>query len=231
MQLYSFQYPPRFKIGSQGGIAQSEHEDLLFQQKMTYGRISNEDLKNKLKQSIVVPESIDDMKYAIHNFKGLCIFFFGSEAVVIHELNKLLAHVNMNHFIYETLAYEDNTFIAKVLFSIDHNIQSWLLECETCENRCDVDNSLINFSSMTSSIKKREFRMTLPHNFYRKSNIDSSESNQTTSSKKRNLHQHSSTDPLLESTHPASKRANFEKEPPIQMEDNHRIQDWNISKD
>ncbi len=222
---------PRLKMGSKSGIAQSEHEDLLFQQKMTYGRISNEDLKNKLKQSIVVPESIDDMKYAIHNFKGLCVFFFGEEAMVIHELNKLLTHINSNHFIYETLAHEDDTFIAKALFSIDHNIQSWLLECETCENRCDVDDSLINFSSMTSSIKKREFRMTLPHNFYRKSNHqqDSLDPTPATSNKKRNNYHSTTDDPLLEP--PASKRVNFEKEPPIQMEENHRIQDWNISKD
>ena len=102
------------------------------------------------------------MIHNLHNMASASSIFFGPTSILTVNLESWQPEISSNLITYESQATNDNTFIASVLTSIDTRVNCWLSECTTKENRCNVDDDLIEFSDLQRSIRIRQFHFALP---------------------------------------------------------------------
>ena len=126
------------------------------------GGWSDKELERALKQAITIPTRVDSMIHSIHNFASASKFFFGGYAIVSVGLLTWRPFISSNLILFESQAAVDPTFIAKVLVAIDTRVNCWLSECCTKDLRCNIDDSLVDFTDMQRQIKTRQFAFSLP---------------------------------------------------------------------
>jgi hypothetical protein len=154
--MFSF---PEKKILSRNAMS----DCIVLQLKEIGGKgLSNEDVKEALKQEVEIPRTIDSMKYSIFNILAATKFFFSEHSLLMKALIVVHNHVVKNRSIYISIHHQNKLFIGQFLFALDTRINLWLESCEECKFRDEVDDNLINFSEILQEVRIRNFSYILP---------------------------------------------------------------------
>ena len=123
---------------------------------------SEKDLDKVLSQVTIIPDTVDGMIHNIHNTACLSELFFGPQSLCTVGLRSWHQEIASDLTAYEAQALSDQSFISKVLVVIDKRVNCWLLDCMSKDLRCNVDDTLVNFSDMHRSIRVQTFNFILP---------------------------------------------------------------------
>ena len=124
--------------------------------------LSNDDVKEALKQGIEIPQSIESMKYSFLNTVSASKFFFGENSLLTRALIEVYNHIVKNRTIYKSIQHQDQFFISQFMFAIDTKINLWLESCEESKTRKEVDDILLDFSDELQKVRTRNFTHLLP---------------------------------------------------------------------
>ncbi len=116
-------------------------------------------LKQLTESDVVIPDTSQKVVQVLALKKGIWNLFF-PECLVERNLETVILFVQKYTRDFERLAANDNEFIAKFLCSIDSRINKWLEMCSLHRNGDDLrdlDNDIINFDDIISSIIKGSF--------------------------------------------------------------------------
>ena len=139
---------------------------IILQLKETSGKdLSNEDVKEALKQGVEIPASIESIKYSFQNTIAAAKIFFGENSFLSISLSNVYNHIVKYRTIYRSILYQDKMFISQFMFAIDTRINLWLESCEEKEFREDIDDELIDFTEELQKVRTRNFSHILPLSF------------------------------------------------------------------
>ncbi len=95
-------------------------------------------------------------------------FVFGKDRIPATKLWDFVVNVDRMHsIIYKNRIAINNTFAAKVLWSVDCFTQLFLEDCHKCHDREDVDQRVINFDGLNMDIILYRFHASLPPLFHK----------------------------------------------------------------
>jgi hypothetical protein len=147
---------------------QSRH--LLLQLIFTQGQgMTVDEIKASSKQTVNTPMTFHDMVEQIKMFTIANDIYLGELSVGSQSLCSLQTMINRNRSSFKACERLDVEFTSKFLFAVDCHFQIWLKKCRIAQNRCKVDNSIINFSHLVSQVLFGSFHITLPRTFKMKS--------------------------------------------------------------
>ena len=126
------------------------------------GGLDDADIKKALSQRITWPTKPDELSHQIQNTACALAVPTSDKAMVVLNLLTWIEHVNTNQLIYETQQAEDNLFLGKILLQIDRSLQQWLGQCASATVRSDVDDSLIDFTSLQQEVLMQRFDIKVP---------------------------------------------------------------------
>jgi hypothetical protein len=105
-------------------------------------------------------------------------FVFGKDSILATKLWDFVVNVNRKHsIIYKNRIAIDNTFAAKVLWSVDCFTQLFLEDCRKCHDREDVNQRVINFDGLNMDIILHRFHAILPPLFHKLNNKSDEKNN------------------------------------------------------
>jgi hypothetical protein len=95
-------------------------------------------------------------------------FVFGKDSILATNLLDFVEKVDKNSIIYKNRIAAENTFAAKILWSVDCFTQLFLKDCRKCLDREDVDQRVIDFDGLNLDVLLYRFQMDLPLIFHKK---------------------------------------------------------------
>ncbi len=100
-------------------------------------------------------------------------FVFGKDSILETKIRDFVENADGKHsIIYKKKIAIKDTFVAKVLWSVDCSTQLFLEDCRKCHDREDVNQRVIDFNGLNMDILMYHFNAILPplfHNFNNKS--------------------------------------------------------------
>ena len=137
--------------------------NLILQLKLKHGKTLEEgEMKDLVKQGIRCPDSIDTLIHHLQNTWGLASFFFGRNSIVARRIMPVIEAITRNVLTYEHCQLRDSHFATKLGYAIDTRIFRWLQQCMRREDRESVDDRMINFEPILSSVLTDSFYQELP---------------------------------------------------------------------
>ena len=129
----------------------------------TNGKTSDEIVSGG-KNSVKAPTTYHEMYQQLKYFRGACSIFFGPTSIACTSLTALLQVVDKNKHILKSQEI-DPEFMSKFLFAVDKRFQLWLESCMTLAARTDVEDSILNFITLTDNVRLGIFDLRLPLTF------------------------------------------------------------------
>ena len=120
------------------------------------------DMKDTLKQGVACPTSVDEIIHQLKNFAHLCAFFSTESSFAFRFLITLIERVKSHLTVLESAQHQDNLFVTKFCFALDTRFFRWMEQCKQAKDREDVNDRLLNFSTMLDSVLVDQFYQTLP---------------------------------------------------------------------
>ena len=93
--------------------------------------------------------------------KGIKLIWTG-ESIVFTAYEKIFKQVKSIKHTIKAMSVTDNTFCAKILYAGEIRIKFWANDLSLAETREEVNDSILDFSAIISSIKLKSFSMELP---------------------------------------------------------------------
>jgi len=94
-------------------------------------------------------------------------FVFGGDSILATRLRDFVEKVDKRSIIYKNRIAIDDTFAAKVLWTVDCFTQRFLKDCRKCLDREEVDQRVIDFDSLNMDIILYHFHTILPLLFHK----------------------------------------------------------------
>jgi hypothetical protein len=136
--------------------------------KVTHGKgLNNADIKSALKQSIILPNNIEDLHFYIIHLITASKVFFTKFSIIASRLLDIHHHIEKYRHIYNAHQGADKFFSAKFIFKVDSRIYAWLINCSDCKEREIVNDSLILFHSILTSFITNDFTQDLPSSIFK----------------------------------------------------------------
>ncbi len=126
-------------------------------------------IKASSKQTVNAPMTFHDMVEQIKMFTIANDIYLGELSIGSQPLCSLQTMINRNRSSFKAWECLVVKFASKFLFAVDSCFQIWLKQCRIAQNRCEVDNSIINFSHLVSQVLFGSFHITLLPTFKMKS--------------------------------------------------------------
>ena len=130
---------------------------------------SIDDVKASAKTTVSVPQDFHSFLYQLKAFTFAVGFIFGEDSILATKLLDFVEKVDKNSIVYKNRIATDNTFAAKILWSVDCFTQLFLEDCRKCLDREDVDQRVIDFDGLNLDVLLYRFHMDLPSFFHIKS--------------------------------------------------------------
>ena len=138
---------------------------------------SIEDIKSLAKMTVTVPQDFHSFNFQLKAFTIAIGFVFGEDSILATKLRDFVENVNRKHsIIYKNRIAINDTFPAKVLWSVDCFTQLFLEDCRKCHDWEDIDQRVIDFDGLNMDIILDRFHAILP-SFFHKLNNKSDENN------------------------------------------------------
>ena len=129
----------------------------------THGKAkSNEEIKASMAQTFTTPMDYYDMLDRTKRYNKGNEIIFTESSLLVKRVNFLIDSLADNSITIRACGMNDKEFFTKILYSIDTRVNLWLKDCQDCECREDVDDSLIDFRPMMREIILQTFRLELP---------------------------------------------------------------------
>ena len=93
---------------------------------------SIDDVKTSAKTTVTVPQDFHSFLYQLKAFTFAVGFVFGEDSILATKLLDFVEKVNKNSIVYKNRIATDNTFAAKILWSVDCFTQLFLEDCRKC---------------------------------------------------------------------------------------------------
>ena len=135
-------------INQKGGLAQSAEE-----------------IKKKAKQNIEAPSDYNEMIFQLKAFVALIEILFGNNSITAEKLKTFVQLIEAQSIYYKGVVAYNEFFPTKVLWTVCTRFQLYLESCTQAEDREEVDNSLIDFSTDHHDIILNCFNANLPASF------------------------------------------------------------------
>jgi len=160
-----------FSFSEQTVLSSKSDEDrsLLFEiYSSTKGRLikSIDDVKTSAKMTVTVPQDFHSFLYQLKAFTLAVGFVFGEDSILATKLLDFVEKVDKKSIIYKNRIATDNTFTAKILWSVDCFAQLFLKDCRKCLDREDVNQRVIDFDGLNLDVLLYRFHMDLPSFFH-----------------------------------------------------------------
>ena len=130
---------------------------------------SIDDVKTSAKTTVTVPQDFHSFLYQLKAFTFAVGFVFGEDSILATKLLDFVEKVDKNSIVYKNRIATDNTFAAKILWSVDCFTQLFLEDCRKCLDREDVNQRVIDFDGLNLDVLLYRFHMDLPSFFHIKS--------------------------------------------------------------
>ena len=128
-------------------------------------RSSNE-IQKSLKQVVVAPTNFTEMKEQLVIFINVTKILFGNKSLLPASLREFYRALVRNTSKLKYKCNGDKFLPTKMLFALDEEVQRWLEDCMTTEDREDVDDSTIeDLTDIVRDVLKGRFYITLPDTF------------------------------------------------------------------
>ena len=88
-------------------------------------------------------------------------FVFGEDNILATKLLDFVEKVDKNSIIYKNRIATENTFAAKIQWSVDCFTQLFLEDCRKCLDREDVNQRVIDFDGLNLDVLLYRFQMDL----------------------------------------------------------------------
>jgi hypothetical protein len=145
-------------------LAASQAQDLLvLHMGDTFGRAkSNEEIKASMSQTFTMLLDFYDMIDRVKRYNKGNEIIFTSDSLLVKRVEFLVDSLTENSIIIRACGVSDKLFFTKILYAVDTRVNLWLRDCQDCECREDVDDSLIDFRPVMNEIVLQQFRLDLP---------------------------------------------------------------------
>lgn len=134
---------------------------------------SIDDVKALAKTAGTVPQDFHSFNFQLKVFTIAVVFVFGKDSILATKIRDFVENADGKHsIIYKKKIAIKDTFVAKVLWSVDCSTQLFLEDCRKCHDREDVNQRVIDFNGLNMDILLYHFNAILPplfHNFNNKS--------------------------------------------------------------
>ena len=114
------------------------------------------------KNSMRIPDSLEDMLIVIEGFKGLTTILFGGKSSLPIGLRGLCQAVAQYKLMIKGKISSNPSLIAKIMYIVDSRTQLWLSCLQKAADREDVNDEIINFASTIDDIVLDKFNVVLP---------------------------------------------------------------------
>jgi len=166
---FSFFLCPRMQPLSAG----NRKETTILQIKIKQGKgWTEKDYDAAVKQGISTPSDINTANHQFKIWWGCGSALFGDNSKFPAAIAELLQLISRHCITFEAQQLNDNNFFTKFGYQVDTRVFRWLQQCESCEDREDVDDSLIDFKPLVQAVLNDQFIQRLPCTF---KSIDSDE--------------------------------------------------------
>jgi len=126
-----------------------------------------DDVKSSAKMTVTVPQDFHSFHYQLKAFTIAIGFVFGKDSIFATRLRDFVEKVDKYSIIYKNRIAIDNTFAAKVLWTVDCFTQHFLKDCRKCLDQEDVDQRVIDFDGLNMDIILYRFHTILPPLFHK----------------------------------------------------------------
>ena len=128
--------------------------------------LNETDVKSVLKQHTIITKDVTGLLHCLNNTRCFCEFFFGEESLLTTSIKAIPEDLVENFEKHECqTAQQGVNLISGILFTVSNCINAFLEECWLKESRNKVDDTLLNFSTITRQIKLSQFYFFLPPPF------------------------------------------------------------------
>ena len=134
---------------------------MILRLKSLHAKWDEKDMQDAVKQGVACPISVDEMIRQLKNFAHLCAFFFTESFYAFRFLVTLIERVNSHLTVLESAKHRDNLFVTNFCFAFDTRFFRWMEQCKRVKDREDVNDQLLNFSTMLDSVLIDQFYQTL----------------------------------------------------------------------
>jgi hypothetical protein len=146
---------------------------------------SIDNIKSLAKTTVTVPQDFHSFNFQLKAFMIAIGYVFGEDSILATKLWDFVVNVDGKHsIIYKNRIAIDDTFAAKVLWSVDCFTQLFLEDCHKCHDQEDVDQRVIDFNGLNMDIILYRFHAILPPLFHKLN--DKSDENDNSKSGARN---------------------------------------------
>ena len=123
------------------------------------------EIVEKGKHKISIPTTVEDLLIVTNSFSGLASILFGPKSSLPIALKHLYHEMETNKLLLKGKVKVEPSLVAKVMFSVDSRTQIWFSYLRRAKDREDVNDEIINFSSIINEVVLDQFRVVLPPNF------------------------------------------------------------------
>ena len=135
---------------------------MILRLKSLHAKWDEKNMKDAVKQGVACPTSVNEMIHQLKNFAHLCAFFFTESSFAFRFFITLIERVKSHLTVLESAQHRDNLFVTKFCFALDTRFFRWMEQCKQAKDREDVNDQLLNFSTMLDSVLIDQFYQTLP---------------------------------------------------------------------
>jgi hypothetical protein len=95
----------------------------------------------------------------------LSIFFGCESKISVTWKKEVVSKLKQCRSQIDQMSSQDDTICSKIMYAADIQCQQWLRNCLACEDREDVDDSYLDFSSIIRSVELQQINISLPAQF------------------------------------------------------------------
>lgn len=117
------------------------------------------------KNVISIPSSVEDLLIVINAFGGVASILFGTKSSLTLALRQLSRDMGLNKLHLKGKVKTDPSLIARMMFAVDNRVQLWLSYLRNAQDREDVNDEVLNCSSILNEIILDQFHLVLPPTF------------------------------------------------------------------
>ena len=126
-------------------------------------RMSLEEIKALLKQTVHLPKDFDGLGSQLVLFATTSVIFFRKESICTDKLDQLVLLVGRNKKALRNQIALDDFFPAKFLFAVDKRVQRWLRSCLNATlSRTHVIDNVLDFENFLEQVFNGSFHIVLP---------------------------------------------------------------------
>ena len=159
--LSIFSFYEKLKDGSE-----NENRLLLHVMARDGKKRSSDDIQKSLKQVVVAPTNFTEMKEQLVIFINVAKILFGNKSLLPTSLREFYVALVSNTSRLKYKCNNEHFLPTKMLFALDEEVQRWLEDCMTTEDREDVDDSILeDLTDIIRDVLKGRFNIILPNTF------------------------------------------------------------------